>query len=615
MARKLLIPCALFFTFLAANAVAQTRYALIIGINKYYPVKGIADSALSLHGCVEDGMAVKGLLQTRFGFKDNEFKELYDSNATWNNIITALYKLIDTVKKGDVVFIYYSGHGINLLNLKSVKNGHSQGIVTCDLYSTFPSIIRDNDFKRIFNAFTDKKAIVTFLTDCCYAGGLVASTVFEFKEHYKEDAKKAPPFGRGDNFIDESFKENDEILAKKIPITTENINDALQVERPADKDESMFLQIGATDENTESFVIKDEFNRRHGLFTKALLDVYKTYPASTPSLEIVNKITDLLQDQKLAYRQKTITNSADARLTGNLIGSNPAYFNDTLVFTCTSVKNGIITINGGFLQGLAPGNGLVGINGKNKITAIIKNTNENDASITPARPKQTIKPGNKFKLVDYYEKTKPIIRLYIPNDCDTVAFNNTIKQYSNNFNRYMLLGYPTLTKYNPAMNPGIVINADGKKFTYSNPDFKTFTSIKLDTSYLKGPSQTSADSVYLPHLVFLPFTSNIATALKKEITGDQQVMLVNKADEADYVLLCNYISPEKFVFTISNNFNAKNFPGGSFMFEKFNAVTSTVNFTKDEAAAFAKKIHETVVLALVRDISGGFLWFNRYKAR
>lgn len=180
----------------------------------------------------------------------------------------------------------------------------------------------------------------------------------------------------------------------------------------------------------------------------------------------------------------------------------------------------------------------------------------------------------------------------------------------------MMLGYPTLAKYNPAMYPGVVITADGKKFTYTDPVFKTHTSTILDTGYLKSSPQTStADSTYSPHLIFLPFTSNIAKALKKEIAGDQQVKLVNKADDADYVLLCNYISPKTFVFTISNSFNAKNFPGGAFMFEKYSAVTNTVNFTNDGAAAFAKEMHENVVLALVRDISGGFLWFNRYKAR
>lgn len=605
------------------SAMAQARHALIIGINNYYSEKGVIDATRSLVGCVEDGKAIRGLLHTRFGFKNNELKELYNDNATWNNIIINLYSLLDSCKEGDILFIYYSGHGIKLVNSLSGKGGFSQGLVTCDLYSPFPSVIRDNDFKLIFNSFIDKKVMVTFVTDCCYSGGFSMLKEDIYVDHASYKVRKAIDDNRDDLFWNKDFGENDQLIAKKLPFTNVDIVDARQVARPSERTGSKYLQLGASDQLTESYVVRDAFNRPHGLFTKALLEVFRKNTANISCSDIFIKINDLLAAEGLA-KQNT-TNVADpTRLTGNLLGSSPASFVDTPLFTCTGNRDGIITLNAGYLQGLAAGNKLVSTSNK-KVTVIIKNVNENDATAS-AISTGKIKQGDKFKVTDKYEAIPPLMKIFIPDDnCDSIAVNALIKKFKNYFERNDFVKYPVPGLNVPRFTQPILIKANGKTFTYTDYTFASHETTFFDTAYMQAlnlryiqggnssmniPYYVTDYKALFPHLVFLPVPSYISAALKKELGKDQQFKIVASAAEADYVLLCNYSGDNSFVFTLSNNFTENNFPAGRFQFEEYSIPTNKISFNKEELAQFVGNFHMYVARGLVRAVNGGNLWFN-----
>src|SRR5579872_7053726 len=97
------------------HAIGQNKYALLVGINDYYEVRGVR-SEVSLRGSVNDANSIRNLLMSKFGFKSSNIDTLYDAAATRDNIVEALNKKLKECKRGDAMVFYYSGHGVYLYN-------------------------------------------------------------------------------------------------------------------------------------------------------------------------------------------------------------------------------------------------------------------------------------------------------------------------------------------------------------------------------------------------------------------------------------------------------------------------------------------------------------------
>lgn len=169
---------AVLLLLVGLSGYAQKKHALIIGINDYYDAKGVK-SKESLNGPVNDANAIRDLLIKKFGYKSSEIDTIYNAAATRENIINGLRKKIAACKPGDVMFFYFSGHGVWMENKEMendpVKQGMSQAMLTSDLYSyedNFKCFIRDITLKRYFNLFIDKKVVLTSVFDCCFSGKL-----------------------------------------------------------------------------------------------------------------------------------------------------------------------------------------------------------------------------------------------------------------------------------------------------------------------------------------------------------------------------------------------------------------------------------------------------------
>jgi uncharacterized caspase-like protein len=80
------------------------KKAVCIGINNY------PGTSNDLQGCVNDANDWCALLND-YGF---ETSLLLDSQATRQNVKTALQNLVLAVKQGDVAVLTYSGHGTQL---------------------------------------------------------------------------------------------------------------------------------------------------------------------------------------------------------------------------------------------------------------------------------------------------------------------------------------------------------------------------------------------------------------------------------------------------------------------------------------------------------------------
>lgn len=138
------------------------KRALTVGIN--YP-----GSNFQLRGCVEDSHTIVKMLRERYGFED--ITQLLDGEATTRRIKEELVKLINGSKPGDVLFFHFSGHGTQIID-DADPDHEPDGLdeIICPVdFNWRDKVIKDDDFKAMFDAIPSGVNLTVFL-DCCNSG-------------------------------------------------------------------------------------------------------------------------------------------------------------------------------------------------------------------------------------------------------------------------------------------------------------------------------------------------------------------------------------------------------------------------------------------------------------
>lgn len=144
----------------------KKRLAVLVGCN--YP-----NTPNELHGCINDVVAMRDVLVTRFGLDPSHIELLTDAHGslimpTGANIKRALHQMVDKAEPGDVLFFHYSGHGTRIPSLShDHHSGKDEAIVPCDF-----NLITDVDFRQLVNRIP-RGAIFTIFSDSCHSGGLI----------------------------------------------------------------------------------------------------------------------------------------------------------------------------------------------------------------------------------------------------------------------------------------------------------------------------------------------------------------------------------------------------------------------------------------------------------
>lgn len=169
--------------------------AVLVGCN--YP-----NTKYELHGCINDVMAMREKLMSRFGFEESNIQVLTDEPGsllmpTGSNIKRALGRMVSKAESGDVLFFHYSGHGTRV---PSMKHGNflrqDEAIVPCDfnlitglficwlfrlgkvilevaiILAEIFVVFADIDFRHLVNRMP-KGASFTMISDSCHSGGLI----------------------------------------------------------------------------------------------------------------------------------------------------------------------------------------------------------------------------------------------------------------------------------------------------------------------------------------------------------------------------------------------------------------------------------------------------------
>ncbi len=142
------------------------KKAVVVGVNDYAP---IGPGGPDLNGCVNDARDMANTLVI-CGFAPTDIRILTNQNAKKAILITYLNWLLSGCAAGDSLVFYYSGHGTRVANIGTDLeiDGLDEAIVPHD-YAT-AGVLRDDDFKKIFDSQLKPGVNLEVVFDCCYSG-------------------------------------------------------------------------------------------------------------------------------------------------------------------------------------------------------------------------------------------------------------------------------------------------------------------------------------------------------------------------------------------------------------------------------------------------------------
>jgi hypothetical protein len=166
-ARALALPAAPKVAAPAPVAITRAeRRALLIGINNY------PKAEQRLEGCVNDVFLLSSVLQ-ECGFQAEDIRVVLDERATAQGLRDRLRWLLEGTRKGDVRFLFYSGHGAQLPTYG--PEGKIDRIDSClvpfDFDWSRATAVTDDDLVNLYSQLPYDAHFMMVL-DCCYAGGL-----------------------------------------------------------------------------------------------------------------------------------------------------------------------------------------------------------------------------------------------------------------------------------------------------------------------------------------------------------------------------------------------------------------------------------------------------------
>lgn len=377
--------CCIFFTN------AQQKRALVIGINKYDPgdakvtTNTTRTSWPNLDGCVNDAQAIRDMITTRYGFPKENIIELYEKNASRANIEAALEKLIKESEEGDIVFIFYAGHGSKVINSLSVeKDKIDESIVPADV-STGAKDIRDKELSAYLNRLLDKKVTFTGIFDCCHSGSI----------------------GRG--YISDPPKTRD------MAMEAYDAKDPTDAPKPEGKGA---LMISAAQDFEFAKEQTDELGNSHGAFTLALLKAMNELGVDASVKNIFASVRAIMK--YYGKTQEPVLAGPAQRQNGTLFGIDKGSLPNKQLVAIIKVSGNSVELQGGLAMGLNVDNILKKINGNDSIQVVSMNgANKSMAKLISGKA-ENIKPGDMFEVVNWVSSAAPSLKLFIPESKFTV---------------------------------------------------------------------------------------------------------------------------------------------------------------------------------------------------
>lgn len=310
--------CAAMALWGAAVGGAQTKRALLVGINTYQPAGTTAQhpagcayglsggegrcalgSFENLDGAVNDAEAMAVVLTSpKFGFPAKQVVLLTNpaiaplargevvlpaEQTDRAGLLAAMQKyLVDVPQRGDTVVFYAASHGSLRYNSRGNKmteqtlNGQpvpmDNTLVPADAYKGGYDIT-DREMTKIFNAALDKGIHLTVILDSCHSGAMTRGA-----GQYRE---RMLPFDPRD--------------MKEAPNTQANGEPATP---PTERKENPMLQLAAA-QQTQTAKELQESGEAHGAFTAALVEALEALPADAPASIVYERVEAVMENSQV----------------------------------------------------------------------------------------------------------------------------------------------------------------------------------------------------------------------------------------------------------------------------------------------------------------------------
>jgi hypothetical protein len=361
----------------AVSQHAQTRRALLIGINLYEPPHSTAEhpagctggrcdvSALpNLDGSLNDVAAMRDLMVSpKFGFaaadvvvltnpdlpRDSRgFVSLPAAQTTRDGILAAMRKyLVDVPSRGDTVVFYYAGHGSLRINSRGTKltvagpdgrTTHADStLVASDAWMGHDDIL-DRESTRIFNAALDKGVKLTVILDSCHSGGFTRGVPLG-----RQGRERMLPYDPRD------IAQGPDLLPNGQP-----------VKRPAERG-ALIYSAAQQDQTAKEAPPPDSETEPHGAFTAALLKALESLPADAPAALVDQQVTAAMEAAGVQDQRPSLDAEGDRR-SQPLFGGASAASGRLQAFAVGKDPDGNVVLDTGRLAGIGPGSTFVSVN-------------------------------------------------------------------------------------------------------------------------------------------------------------------------------------------------------------------------------------------------------------
>lgn len=181
------------------------KIALLIGIN-YTGTSG------QLNGCQNDVIKIKEVIKSNYNYLESDINMLIDKQdyiqPTTSNILSALNSIYIQCKKEviDEVFIYYSGHGTNVIDMdrdRDEPDGKDECIVPLDYVKS--GIITDDIIYKFLSALAPVKKKIIWIFDSCNSASCTdlpySFTLTNANRVVKQNLSKRKPISNNKNIF------------------------------------------------------------------------------------------------------------------------------------------------------------------------------------------------------------------------------------------------------------------------------------------------------------------------------------------------------------------------------------------------------------------------------
>lgn len=310
------------------------KRALLVGISKYLPNPAGPRPINDLAGPGNDVLTIRALLQARYGFRDEEIRELLDAQATREGILSAIHAvLIQPTQPGDVVFFYFAGHGSTVDNpLSQEPDQQDEALVPADA-ALGVADLHDKELGQLFNQVLDQGGVLTAIFDSCFSGSITL---------------RAGALPRADRRGQASTAAG---VRARYAIPSRTAARPLAPLLQAPEERGALILSAAQD--FQSALERPLGGLVRGVFTTALVKVLAAAPADEPILSAFNRASSLVRAYTGAQVQVPVIAGLPARRAQTFLGQ--VAVSRGLVVVAGPLTPAGLTLHAGHGLGLGPG--------------------------------------------------------------------------------------------------------------------------------------------------------------------------------------------------------------------------------------------------------------------